>query len=797
MGIFSLYNCKSGEQLFQLVKAKEIHRRENKDQSHGQKKSYEIVQIIYCEVQQIVFTLSCDSVARMYEVQREEFSFLKEFVGGHASAEMTAGAYSAETLTLYTGAANGTIAIWRVNFSKIENIFTASDSEITSIVDLFPYPCLLASNSKGMIQCWRVKESTSQSPLLFLISVGQLLTDPGLASSNVLGIKSLMRIVPNEPFELIHDRYHIASRLAKEQAKRAKHMEQPHPWVEYEDIREELASEVYGGIPLWQLEGLAPPNVMTKSDSEPDPNDTEKKDEKGIKTIQKDVKSNINDTIKSINRRIKGDDYVEIESPKHIIPIQLFPTLEEEPTPRSKLPGLGSENSSRPLPADKEPSKTEFSNTLSSKSLYVTSASTGGQIYIFPIEFLLKRHGIEPLSRKEYHPKRHLIFRSSMQRNEVIQADNKVYTACIKSTQRQLSKFPLCPIYLDSLIAVRCWLAHRDRLVCAHSVDHILQGITTASRDNVIRVWSLNGYLWAEINFRTLKNVVWNLPFDFLHPIINHLDDALDTLKVLDSETVINSEKREKLICKYLFDNYVHPVLNEQYQVTLKTQNKQFRKEEWQKQKKTLKLSSMETLESIPALPAPPLQTTISIATNLPTPEYNQTKEIATPQYQQKAADTPKPTSMLGMKLKRRIEQTELPEDISTPYRRASIHSEKSINHSSKKSVKNRSVDHSTTPANAPSQPKSPFNFIVRNSKIAPILQRKRASISPSIPKIPKEKRDQLQEQFKREFTETRLSLTGVAPHCLNIMARYGPQSNQNTASKPLFMTRKKKIIKE
>jgi WD40 repeat protein len=173
VGTVDLKNFRNGNTLGQGVKAKDIKKRESLAKSSI---SYQVSKICYCEDQNIVITGSHDSISRLYELDVDDFAPMREFKGGHNESEICTLEYSPNNLALYTGAINGTIAIWAVEVGRLAAVLQDSTNEITGIKDLYPYEALLASDTSGMIVCWDTKERidavshTMKHPLLFKIS---------------------------------------------------------------------------------------------------------------------------------------------------------------------------------------------------------------------------------------------------------------------------------------------------------------------------------------------------------------------------------------------------------------------------------------------------------------------------------------------------------------------------------------------------------------------------------------------------------------------------------------------------
>lgn len=171
-GLVRLYNIKSGEYISSIVGTADIKARAGTLDKKQFKKSYEVSHVIFVEDQNIIIAASCDSVIRVYEAkENDQATLLRELRGGHREADISVAEYCRETLTLYSGGVNGTIACWNFESSRLAAVFMDDENDITSMKDLFPYPCLLVANSRGTITCWRTKDFKKSYPLMFKICV--------------------------------------------------------------------------------------------------------------------------------------------------------------------------------------------------------------------------------------------------------------------------------------------------------------------------------------------------------------------------------------------------------------------------------------------------------------------------------------------------------------------------------------------------------------------------------------------------------------------------------------------------
>ena len=213
MGIVNLINSKSGELLLRLEKASGIQKREEADAKTKIKKSYEVTNVIFNEEQKILFTTSCDSVTRLYKLDTHNSEKLREFQGGHNLSEITSADYCPQTLMFYSGAANGTIAMWSVETSRLMNVVREGSDEITSIKNLFPYPAILVGDARGIVSCWRGNEFSTQGSTKQKAKVGDvswllfsIFVSVNTLSRSIFPIRSIITFLTDKPPQMITKR---------------------------------------------------------------------------------------------------------------------------------------------------------------------------------------------------------------------------------------------------------------------------------------------------------------------------------------------------------------------------------------------------------------------------------------------------------------------------------------------------------------------------------------------------------------------------------------------------------------
>lgn len=162
-GNLKMFNSRSGDQIKALLDAESF--------SPGVKKMIEINQIIFVENQGILLLIANDASIRIAEwkVAGDTVELLRELRGGHKGADITCAIYSRETLTLFTGGSDGGIACWAFESAKLAAYFKYSNTDITAIQDLFPYPAIASTDSKGVIAIYKTRDWRKSAPLLWLI----------------------------------------------------------------------------------------------------------------------------------------------------------------------------------------------------------------------------------------------------------------------------------------------------------------------------------------------------------------------------------------------------------------------------------------------------------------------------------------------------------------------------------------------------------------------------------------------------------------------------------------------------
>lgn len=162
-GNFKLFNARSGDQIKALLDSDSL--------SPGEKKLVEITQVIFVENQGLILMVANDASIRIAEwkANGDSIELLRELRGGHKGADITCAIYSRETLSLYTGGSEGGIANWAFESAKLAAYFKHSNSDITAIQDLFPYPAIAATDSKGMLAIYKTRDWKKSAPLLWLI----------------------------------------------------------------------------------------------------------------------------------------------------------------------------------------------------------------------------------------------------------------------------------------------------------------------------------------------------------------------------------------------------------------------------------------------------------------------------------------------------------------------------------------------------------------------------------------------------------------------------------------------------
>ena len=171
-GLLRLYNIKSGEFMGAVVRPEEVRDRAGTTDRKLFRKSYEVSQVIFVEDQNMLITASCDSVVRVYEAKpNEDPKLLRELRGGHREADITHAEYCRECLSLFTGAVNGTAAVWNFETSRLAGVLHDEETDLTAMKHVHPFPCLFTGSSRGVICCWKTRDFRKSPPLLFKINI--------------------------------------------------------------------------------------------------------------------------------------------------------------------------------------------------------------------------------------------------------------------------------------------------------------------------------------------------------------------------------------------------------------------------------------------------------------------------------------------------------------------------------------------------------------------------------------------------------------------------------------------------
>ena len=222
-GSCKLFNFKSGELLVKVIEPEEDQAPQKMLQQRTKgksKKEKQIIELIYVEEQSLIITALGDSTIKVYESKpTAEVELIKEMKGAHPKADITCAKYSKEVYTLYTGASDGTLACWSLASSRLVGYFKDEAVDITALVDLFPFPAVLAGNSRGMVTCWRTNDLKKKYPLIFKVSLFE-----SASATPIRPVSSAMRMVvkklPSDAMVSIYGRSKSEAAYAELAAKR-------------------------------------------------------------------------------------------------------------------------------------------------------------------------------------------------------------------------------------------------------------------------------------------------------------------------------------------------------------------------------------------------------------------------------------------------------------------------------------------------------------------------------------------------------------------------------------------------
>ena len=508
MGIVKVFNYRSGEHINSLVRSKQLRKREEQDSDKGLKKSYEITKIIFCEEQRLVITVSCDSVIRLYEITNEKNNALREIVGGHGETEITAAAYCPQTLTIYTGATNGTVAVWALDYSRLGCLLKESNAEISCIADLFPYPCILAGDSRGVIVCWRTRDISGLSthPKHQTMNPADLLlfriycVSPEVGRFKESNLHAVCSIVTLDSFhESVADhqkRYHkphVSEQFIRLQpfAQKSKY-----EFVSFEETLD-LVHSAYR---------MTPQELC----------DAAKERKKSLKTVFIEAANAINQQTFSISN------------------IQ--------------------DSISEVINNQKERKAKETSTK------YAIVGTSSGEISVFDADVLMLSVHMPKLNQKEYHRARFEKFRPYLIRKDTLNAEKLYHQYMKEYAAAETDPAGPSPIHLSTLLCCRRWDSKHKHLNSLGNVPEPAEGLVSCGRDSFVRVWSIYGEVWGEMNVGSLDRSAWRLPFDFLSPIMEELKEVVEILRKL-GKIDASKQTEERVIAKYLFENFLKPEL--------------------------------------------------------------------------------------------------------------------------------------------------------------------------------------------------------------------------------------------
>jgi len=176
VGLCRIYNVNSGELIEKIVKPKHLKDRaenELKDRKKDfKKKTYEIEKVLYLDDEKLIVTASDDSIIRIYESEDgKEVEPLRELRGGHKESEITSITYNKQTLTLVSGASNGTVCLWGFQSSKLDACYSDDEIEVVNAEIVYPWKLLVSVNSLGVISGFKMDTIKSEQIHLFRIDL--------------------------------------------------------------------------------------------------------------------------------------------------------------------------------------------------------------------------------------------------------------------------------------------------------------------------------------------------------------------------------------------------------------------------------------------------------------------------------------------------------------------------------------------------------------------------------------------------------------------------------------------------
>lgn len=535
LGTIDQYNFRNGEVLVPIVKEKAIKKREEEGTAKKNNTSYEISQIHYCESQNLLFTVSCDSMVRSYTIEDGESILLGEFINGHLGFEILSLDYSPETLRLFTGATNGTIAMWNLEGAKLTQVFKDSDSEIVAIKALFPYAVVLAADKRGVVVCWQTLENDRADfhPKLFRISIGL-----GSGSPQEVNSMCLLRL---------EDHLQADARLFPDKDSYQKEVDR-RTWLPKHGLKAVTFKEQALFMDWYSKLTDQKPNEKVYSS-----------DEEGEATAKTPMQHR---TLITTVSRLRMD------------------------FPKASTMLFGEE-------AEIADSSPAVKRRLMKRKAYLYIGFEEGNVCVIPVEYLLLNLAADRYNTKDYNAKRFDRYKVSIMRKERIDG-SRICSQSLKSLALNQEVFGQKTTLLEASVSCRVWSTESHRLVVLNSFADPVKGVISCHTDGTVKLWNVKGELCAEVNVNTLVRSCWKFPFDFVDHQETQLVNSLPMLEVVGQRR-LTAKEGDRAIAKYLVSNYLQVELSALAEAR-ETQAKLERRRQFEKNLETKQVKDIETV---------------------------------------------------------------------------------------------------------------------------------------------------------------------------------------------------------
>ena len=77
----------------------------------------------------------------------------------------------------------------------------------------------------------------------------------------------------------------------------------------------------------------------------------------------------------------------------------------------------------------------------------------------------------------------------------------------------------------------------------------------TNSLDKHLKIWSMTGDCWADLNLSKFEDTVWKFPFDWVGQKLKDIELVFDALKLIEKESLTESEK-ERVKARFLVNKF-------------------------------------------------------------------------------------------------------------------------------------------------------------------------------------------------------------------------------------------------